>query len=143
MDKRVNEKEVELTIPVLPNIELLVGNMVSELAHYLKLSPDEEDEVRLATIEACLNAFEHSKSRDGKVHVRVQLADDELVIMVSDAGIGFDPSKVSPPGIEEMLSGRRKRGWGLKLIENLVDSIDIRSKEGKGTTIIIKKRKKK
>ena len=142
MKKKVKTKELELTIPILPNIELLVGKVVSELARYMKLDQNEEDEVKMATIEACLNAFEHSKSKDGKVYLKFQIANDELMVVVRDSGVGFNSEELNPPPIEEMLSGKRKRGWGLKIIENLVDSVEIHSEKGKGTTVIIRKRKK-
>jgi len=103
MKKKVKTKELELTIPILPNIEL---------------------------------------SKEGKVYLKFQIANDELMVVVRDSGVGFNPEELNPPPIEEMLSGKRKRGWGLKIIENLVDSVEIHSEKGKGTTVIIRKRKK-
>ena len=61
-------------------------------------------------------------------------------VTVSDRGRGFDPSRVEPPSIEKKLRGDNKRGWGLKIIQSLVDEEEIRSSE-KGTTIVMRKYK--
>ena len=58
-----------------------------------------------------------------------------------DKGVGFDKSKVKIPNIEKKLKNKRKRGWGLKLINELMDSVEWESSE-KGTTVTMKKMKK-
>jgi anti-sigma regulatory factor (Ser/Thr protein kinase) len=61
-------------------------------------------------------------------------------VRVSDRGHGFDPDRVESPSLEKKLHGERKRGWGLKIIQSLMDEEEIRSSE-KGTTIVMRKYK--
>lgn len=140
--KKINsmEEEIILTIPMRPYMELRVSQLASTIAEEMGLDRDKVDEVKLALIEACLNAFEHSKSKERKVHIKFKKTDDRLEIVIKDYGVGFDPSKVKEPKIEEKLKSPRKRGWGLKIMRSLMDSVVITSHKG-GTMITMTKRR--
>ena len=134
------EKEIKVSIPMLPDMELAVSSLATALAQSINLKPDKIDEIKMAIIEACLNSFEHSKSKDQMVHVRFIVLPKELQITVRDNGRGFDPAKVKKPKMEEIISNpqKRKRGWGLQIIESLMDSVDV-SSDANGTQIIMTK----
>ena len=134
------EEEIILTIPMRPYMELQVSQLASSIAEEMGLDKDKVDEVKLALIEACLNAFEHSKSKERKVHIKFKKTDDRLEIVIKDYGVGFDPAKVKEPKIEEKLKSPRKRGWGLKIMRSLMDSVVITSHKG-GTMITMTKRR--
>ena len=58
-----------------------------------------------------------------------------------DKGKGFDTSNVKIPNIEKKLkSNERKRGWGILLIKELMDSVDFESSTD-GTTLTMVKNK--
>ncbi len=134
------EEEIILTIPIRPNIELAVSRLASSIAEAMRLDENKVDEVKLALIEACLNAFEHSKSKDRKVHIKFKMTDDRLEIIIKDYGVGFDPSKIEEPKIEEKLKSSSKRGWGLKIMRSLMDTVEINSHK-EGTMIIMTKKR--
>ena len=68
-----------------------------------------------------------------------EIEDDSLVIKVIDQGIGFDKTKVEIPKIENKIGkDERKRGWGLQLIQELMDSVEFESND-EGTTVTMKK----
>ena len=69
-----------------------------------------------------------------------KIKDDLLEIQVTDKGIGFDKSKVAIPKIEEKLGSDYKRGWGLQLIKELMDTVKFESTE-EGTTVTMTKKK--
>ena len=139
-EKEIELQEVVITIPMKPNMELAVSELAESMAQLADLKQDQIDEVKMATIEACLNAFEHSKSRDQKVYIKFLVKDDALEITVRDYGVGFNPEEVEIPNIQEKLKSQRKRGWGLKIVENLMDSVKIDSHKG-GTKIVMIKRR--
>jgi serine/threonine-protein kinase RsbW len=69
------------------------------------------------------------------------LEEDTLIIKVIDQGIGFDKSKVQIPKIENKLgTDERKRGWGLQLIKELMDTVEFESTK-EGTTVTMTKKK--
>ena len=130
---------VELKLPVLPDMELSATKTAEVVAKHMELSEEKSAEISMALIEACINAFEHSESNN-QVEINFKIKASLLEIQVSDKGIGFDKSKVSIPKIEEKLGSDYKRGWGLKLIEELMDTVKFESTE-EGTTVTMTKKK--
>ena len=51
---------VELTLPVLPDMELAATKTAEVVAKHMDLSDEKSAEISMALIEACINAFEHS-----------------------------------------------------------------------------------
>ena len=128
-------REVKLTLPLAPDMEIAASKTATAMAELLSMSPDRIDEVRMAVVEACINAIEHSHAVDSKVHLTFEVLGDSetpavprlLRITVSDAGVGFAPQGVEEPTIERKLNAERKRGWGLKIIRGLMDEVEIDS----------------
>ena len=54
---------VELKLPAIPDIELAATKTSEIVAKHMKLSEEKSAEINMALIEACINAFEHSKSK--------------------------------------------------------------------------------
>ncbi|HTQ78941.1 MAG TPA: ATP-binding protein [Thermoanaerobaculia bacterium] len=135
-------REVTLTLPMVPDMEIAASKTATAMAEFMKMSPDRIDEVRMAVVEACINAFEHSHSPDRKVYMTFEVLGDQepesLRITVRDTGIGFQPTGVQEPHIEDKLKAVRKRGWGLKIIRGLMDEVEIHS-GADGTTVVMSK----
>jgi len=135
-------REVTLTLPMLPDMEIAASKTATALAEFMEMSSDKIDEVRMAVVEACINSFEHSRAEDRKVEIQFAiLGNDEperLQITIKDSGVGFAPSKLEKPKIEEKLKAANKRGWGLTIIKGLMDEVDIHSGP-RGTTVVMSK----
>ena len=117
--------KVELTIPILQDMELAATNTAEVVAKHMGLSEEKTAEISMALIEATINAFEHSESKSSNVEIHFVIQGDTLVIKVSDHGKGFDKSTVEIPNIENKLNNdERKRGWGLQLITALMDTVE-------------------
>ena len=142
MTGRTRLREVKLTLPMAPDMEIVASQAASSLASFIGMTPDRVDEVRLAVVECCINAFEHSRSADRKVDITFGLLGDgepdTLEIQVHDEGIGFSLNDVEEPKIEAKLRGSRKRGWGLKIMQGLMDEVKILSGTH-GTTVVMSK----
>ena len=130
---------VELTLPVLPDMELAATNTAEVVAKHMGLDEEKSAEISMALIEACINAFEHSQS-DKQIEIHFKIKVDQLEIQVTDKGKGFDKSKVEIPKIEEKIKSDYKRGWGLKLIQELMDTVEFESSD-EGTTVTMTKNK--
>lgn len=137
------ENEIILTAPNIPEMELMVSEIASSIAESAKLTSEQADEIKMAVIEVCLNSFEHSKSEDKYVVIKFLPLDDGLKITIQDKGKGFDPSKVKAPELRKIISGeeKRHRGWGLKIVNSLMDEVKIAS-GNEGTIITLFKKKK-
>ena len=132
--------KVELTLPILPDMELAAKKTAEVVAKHMNLDEEKSAEISMALIEATINAFEHSDSESGNVEIHFLIQGDELIIQVTDKGKGFDKSKVAIPKIEQKFGSDHKRGWGLKLIEELMDTVEFESTE-EGTTVTMTKKK--
>ncbi len=122
---------MRLVLPTAPRMELVAGEASRAAAAVLGMDLDRAEEVRLAVVEACLNAIEHSQSWDGQIEIWIRLHEEDdppaLEIVVRDRGRGFVPDSVPVPNLEENLRGQRKRGWGLQIIGGLMDRVKIES----------------
>jgi anti-sigma regulatory factor (Ser/Thr protein kinase) len=137
----MDRPKIELKLPVIANMELVAVQTAEVVAKHMDLSEDKAAEISMALIEACINAFEHSQAQNN-VFIHFILEENSLVIKVIDQGIGFDKAKVEIPAIENKLgTDERKRGWGLQLIQELMDSVEFESGKD-GTTVTMTKNKK-
>ncbi len=119
--------EFELVLPMKTDTEVVAARVAEEVGAYASLDKDTVDRVKMALIEACINAFEHSGSESGKVRLRYILSPDKIELFVQDEGKGFR-------GGRQGEESKRNRGWGLKLIRELVDDVEIATGEH-GTTV--------
>tara|TARA_Y100001960_G_C14250572_1_gene622659 strand:+ start:304 stop:582 length:279 start_codon:yes stop_codon:yes gene_type:complete len=89
-------------------------------------------------IEACINAFEHSQSKDQLLHVDFSIGEEEFTMVMSDRGHGFDVSEAISKVKERRGRGDQRRGWGLELIGKFMDKVEIESGQD-GTTLTLVK----
>ena len=131
---------VELKLPVLKNMELVATNTSEVVSKHMDLSEEKSAEISMALIEACINAFEHSETKED-IYIHFIISDENLTIKVIDKGVGFDSSAIKLPNIEDKVGTQeRKRGWGLMLIQELMDEVDYES-DNSGTTLTMTKNK--
>jgi serine/threonine-protein kinase RsbW len=124
--------EVTLHLPVVPNVELVAAKAVETLGHALGMDHTRVEAASVAVVEACLNAMEHG---GGTMVVRMAGNEDgdrrSLLVEVEDHGNGFDPDTARSAGDSRVQGCVSKRGWGLTLIRELMDEVQIRSQPGK------------
>ena len=131
---------VELKLPIIENMELVATQTSEVVSKHMSLSEEQSGEISMALIEACINAFEHSETKS-EIYIHFIISDDDLTIKVIDKGKGFDASKIKIPEIDNKINtNERKRGWGIMLIKELMDSVDFES-DHTGTTLTMVKKK--
>ena len=95
---------VELTLPVMEDMEIAATKTAEVVAKAMGLDEMKTAEINMALIEACINAFEHSKTEEGQVEINFAIDDNTLVIKVTDQGVGFDSDTVKIPKIEQKIA---------------------------------------
>lgn len=118
-----------MTIPARSETELVAARAVEQLAQSLPLGEVETGKVKMALVEACLNAFEHSSSEDRKVYLNFRVRSNCLEIEVFNRGRSFVPRRIVKPAIEDKMGASYKRGWGLSIIKELMDDVEFMEKE--------------
>jgi serine/threonine-protein kinase RsbW len=130
-----------ITLPMNPESELVAVRALDQIATYTELDEDSIERTKLALIEACINAVEHSQSFEGKVQVHFSAHPHQLEIMVQDRGKAFDPEIMQSKMVMEKDPLSPKRGRGLSLIREMMDEVRFEAME-KGTRLYMVKRKR-
>jgi serine phosphatase RsbU (regulator of sigma subunit)/anti-sigma regulatory factor (Ser/Thr protein kinase) len=102
-------------------IELVTQAMVS-----LELRSDQLEQLLTAVGEATMNAMEHGNHYrdDLPVTIRVVSTPTQVLVSITDHGGDSAIPEAQTPDLEAKLAGlQTPRGWGLFLIQNMVDEV--------------------
>ena len=102
---------------------------------------DELADIKTAVSEAVTNSIVHAYPDTlGKITMRLRLLEgNELEIQIKDTGVGI-------PDVEQartplFTTGNEERsGMGFTIMESFMDTLNVTSRPGKGTTVTMKKR---
>jgi serine/threonine-protein kinase RsbW len=137
LGERVKANEYEIIVPMGEDTELIAAQTIEEIAKRHHFAPKAINQIKTALVEACINASEHSSSPDRKIYQKFTIENDKIVITISNRGLRLADKKaheIEPP------EGRR--GWGLKLMKNLMDEVKLEQVDD-GTRISMTKYLKK
>ena len=130
----------EFTVPSVPGNEREAMQRVAEAVRGLRLSEPRLERLKTAVSEATMNAIEHGNMNrpELEVSIRVCASDARLSIEITDQGGGRTIPEPETPDLEAKLAGlQRPRGWGLFLIEKMVDELGVTSDETHHTIELI------
>jgi serine phosphatase RsbU (regulator of sigma subunit)/anti-sigma regulatory factor (Ser/Thr protein kinase) len=126
------EPETEM-VPVLAfSLPSAEGNereamrRVGEVAETAGVAATRLERLKTAVAEATMNAMEHGNRFDAALEVEIAVArsDSALSVRITDHGGGREIPRAETPDLEAKLDGTQSpRGWGLFLIENMVDEV--------------------
>lgn len=130
-------KEFEIVLPGSSKSELVAARAAEEIGTEMGFDDNAIGQIRAALVEACINAFEHSRTKSSKVHLKFIADNDRLTINVQNGGSG-----PGARGLKRAIAraGRmpQKRGWGVELMKGLMD--EVRFEElVEGTRIVLVK----
>ena len=131
------ERQMELTLPMVPDIEIAAARAAGNLAREVGMSAARIDEMAHAIIEACINAREHSCCADNRIYLRFVGSygadgSPRIDVWITDTGRGFDLTEARTR--RQKLGPAYKRGRGIQLMEAHMDEVEISSGPA-GTTI--------
>lgn len=111
-----------------PGNERVVMERVASFVERAHVPGIQIERLKTAVSEAALNAIEHGNEYQGEVPVEVEvsLADDSLIVRITDQGGEKSIPESTNPDLDAKLAGLQSpRGWGLFLIKNMVDEMNI------------------
>jgi serine phosphatase RsbU (regulator of sigma subunit)/anti-sigma regulatory factor (Ser/Thr protein kinase) len=115
-----------------PGNERLAIAQVEGAIQDLELPSIQIERIKTAVGEATMNAMEHGNKyrEDAPVRVEVSLDDCQLTVAIFDEG-ERPVAEPETPDIEAKLAGEQSpRGWGLFLIQHMVDELILDSVDG-------------
>ncbi|MGH8926991.1 MAG: ATP-binding SpoIIE family protein phosphatase [Acidimicrobiia bacterium] len=116
----------KFAFPSAPGNERSAMVLVADIAAGLGINGDRLERLKTAVSEAAMNAIEHGNQSDpGKMVDIWVLADSKKVLVrIRDQGGGPTIPQPATPNLEAKLAGDQSpRGWGLFLIEKMVDAM--------------------
>ncbi len=130
----------ELSIPSEPGNERRATEEVARAVSGLGLPKRNLQRLKTAVAEATMNAMEHGNHYRAElpILIEVSVSEADLSVKITDEGSGPPAFHSETPDIEAKLEGMQTlRGWGLFLIRNLVDDMNVTGDEHHHTVELI------
>ena len=119
----------DFTLPSEPGNERPAMEKVADVVKELPLSGQRLARLKTAVAEATMNAMEHGNRYNPEVPVRIQvwLLKERLLVRVIDRGSGplSSPTEKGPDLEAKLDDAQTPRGWGVFLIERMVDEVRV------------------
>lgn len=101
---------------------------------------EEMEDVKMSVSEAVTNCVVHGyEGKGGMIEIRCEMADKTVRISIHDDGVGIEDIAKA---MEPMYSGKpemNRSGMGFSFMEAFMDEVEVLSRVGEGTTVIMKK----
>jgi anti-sigma regulatory factor (Ser/Thr protein kinase) len=119
-------------LPSEPGNERLALARVAGTVKDLGLPAQRLERLKTAVAEATMNAIEHGNGNRPEIPVEVEVTQkgDEIIVAISDQGgeahgAARSNSQEDPDLVKKLDGDQSPRGWGLFLIRNMVDAMDV------------------
>ncbi|WP_068676120.1 anti-sigma B factor RsbW [Oceanobacillus sp. Castelsardo] len=135
---------IEMKIPAKAEYVGVIRLTLSGIANRVGFSYEEIEDIKIAVSEAITNAINHGYEKEGKGEITIGFGvyEDHLEIMVADKGESFRlnevKNKIGPYQKSESVENLREGGFGLFLIEALMDKVQINNSHG-GVIVLMTK----
>ena len=130
----------EFSVPSEPGNERQAMEAVASAIKDLGLTQQRLERFKTAVAEATLNAMEHGNYYRAELPVLIEVSasDTQLSVKITDEGSGPPAFHSETPDLEAKLEGMQTpRGWGLFLIKNMVDDMEVTGDEHHHTVELI------
>lgn len=103
---------------------------------------DEMSDIKTAVSEAVTNCIVHAyRDKVGKINMVLRILDENIVyIKIKDCGCGIEDIKKARQPLYTTAPEEERAGLGFAVMESFMDKLSVRSKVGKGTTVIMRKK---
>ncbi len=114
---------------------------VAAFAAQLDPTLEEINDIKTAVSEAVTNCIVHAYREGlGKIYINGEITDTNIIkIKIRDNGCGIENVEKAMEPLFTTVGGERA-GLGFAVMQSFMDSIRVRSKVGKGTTVTLTKK---
>lgn len=139
------ERTFQLHVPSSTENLAMIRDFVGKIGEQAGMSPADVGKLKVAVDEACANVIEHAYGSDDtrEVTVKATLDSEQVQIEIVDTGRGFDPSTIEQVNLEQLASGRKTGGLGMRLIRSVMDEVQYQNGPGQKNELRMVKRLKK
>lgn len=132
---------MKLEFPAKSANEAFARAAVGAFSVQFDITATELSDIKTAVSEAVTNSIVHGYiNSKGVVTISCRIIDSELEIKVTDEGVGIpDIGQAMQPLFTTDTDGERS-GMGFTVMQTFMDEIEVKSKCGEGTTVVMKKK---
>jgi len=132
---------MKLEFPSRSANEAFARSAVAAFACALDPTLEELADLKTAVSEAVTNCIVHAYPDSfGTITVKARIhSDNSVEVSVSDRGCGISDVEAAMRPMYTT-GGEERSGMGFTIMESFTDSLRVRSKEGAGTTVVMRKR---
>jgi stage II sporulation protein AB (anti-sigma F factor) len=129
---------MRLELPALSENEGFARVAVGAFMARLNPTLEEVSDVKTAVSEAVTNAVVHGyNGREGVVRIWAQVQGHTLSVGIEDDGCGISDVEQAMQPFYTTKPDLERSGMGFTVMRSFMDSLDVRSAEGRGTTVIM------
>ena len=133
--------KLKITFPSKSINESLARNIIASFCIPINPTLDELSDVKTAVSEAVTNCIVHAyEGREGNIEMEANLYDNGAIgVEIRDFGVGIDDiDRATQPFFTTKTDGDRS-GMGFTVMQTFMDSVNVTSKKGEGTTVHMSK----
>lgn len=132
---------MELTFSSRSENESFARVAVAAFVSQLDPTVEELTDIKTVVSEAVTNAVIHGYEEDstGLVYIRCEIEDNQVRIRITDQGVGIADVKEARQPLYTSKPELERSGMGFTIMENFMDEMQIESKPGEGTSILLVK----
>ncbi len=140
--KKVSRKvinEFKIKMPSLSVNESLARSVVAAFCAQLDPSASEIADIKCAVSEAVTNCIVHAyKDTIGVIYINIRLLEERVVsVEIKDRGCGIEDVKCARQPLFTTDAASERSGMGFTVMESFCDTVRVRSKLGKGTSVTL------
>lgn len=133
---------MELRFSARSENEAFARVTVASFISQLDPTIEEITDIKTVVSEAVTNAIIHGYEsiEEGMIFLKTEIEENEVTIIIQDEGTGIENIDEAREPLFTTKSEMERSGMGFTIMENFMDSIEISSEKGKGTTIKLTKK---
>ena len=133
--------EATLIIDARSENEALARVFAASFIALLDPVVSEVSDVKLSVSEAVTNSIIHGyEEKEGKIYINCKLIKDTVFIEVKDDGRGIEDVKKAREPLYTSKPKEERSGMGFTVMETFMDGVDVFSKPGEGTAVVMQKK---
>ena len=141
MKSETTRNRMELVFPALAENEAFARMAISAFLVLADPAVSVITEVRTAVSEAVTNAVVHAYADgEGRIILRAEIKDGQVFVEVEDFGKGIEDVEQAMCPFFTTKAEDERTGMGFAMMQSFMDELDVRSKPGEGTRVLMSKR---
>lgn len=126
---------IEMKFPAKPDYVSVIRLSISGIATRMGFSYEDIEDLKIAVSEAASNVVTHAYDENGEMTIGIGVYPNRIEVMVADSGESFDLKDIKEDigpydKNTEEVDSLREGGFGLFIINTLMDKVEINNKYG-------------